>query len=171
MKKQIVIYNADGENQGTYGALCFAENFKGDLKELTQKFISHDFDQYIDVPKYKERIETLPDWMQEADYLSYEVMFKFAVALSGKCVLDFNRDQFIRFISLNDRMRFWYGWAIRQKSPFITSLVDQFNAWLNGESKHDTPLSPAQFEAGSKFCPLYKAKQISNDTYYKFNRV
>ena len=109
--------------------------------------------------------------MQEADYLKNEVELKFSVALAGNCVLELNREQFIRFAKLPDRVKYWYGWAQRQKNEFIISLLAQFNTWLNGESKHDTPLSPAQFGAGSKFCPLYKAKQISNNMYYKFNRV
>jgi len=170
LKKQIVIYHADGENQGTYGALCFAENFKGDLKEVTQKFISHDFDQYIDVPKYKERVETLPDWMQEADYLQHEITLKFSVGLAGKCVLELNREQFIRFAKLPDRVKYWYGWAQRQKNEFILSLLAQFNTWLNGENKYETPLSSAQFDSAAKFCPLYKAKQISEELYWKVNK-
>jgi len=170
MKTQTIIYHANGENQGTYGALCFAENFKGDLKQITQKFISHDFDQYIDVLMYKQRIEMLPEWMGEVDYLQYEVTLKFSVGLAGKCVLSFNREQFLRFSDLPDRTKYWYGWAQKQKSPFIVSLLAQFNAWLNSENEFKSPLSPSQFDAGSKFCPLYKAKQISEELYWKVNK-
>jgi hypothetical protein len=170
MKKQVIIYHADGENQGTYGALCFAENFTGDLKQLTKKFVSHDFDQSIDVPMYKQRTEILPEWMNEADYLRHEVALKFSVALAGKCVLSLSKDAFIRFSDLSDRLKFWYGWAQNQKSPFIVSLLGQFNAWLNGENEYKTPLTPSQFEAGAKFCPLYKAKQISEKLYWSINK-
>lgn len=171
MKTVTVIYHADGENQGTYGALCFAENFTGNLSEKTQRFISHDFDQTTEVDLYKKRVVRIPDWMQEQDYLSHEVQLKFSVALAGDCVLSLSREEFNRFTGLSDRLRYWYGWAQKQKTPFIASLLDQFNAWLRGETGFNSPLSPAQFEAGSKFCPLYKAKKISEKLYYSFNKM
>lgn len=171
MKTITVIYHANGENQGTYAPLCFAENFTGNFAEKTQRFISHDFDQTTEVDLYKKRVERIPSWMQERDYLSREVELKYCVALAGDCVLSFEREQFDRFAQLSDRLRYWYGWAQNQKSPFIGSLLNQFNAWLNGQSNHPSPLSPAQFEAGSKFCPLYKAKKISEKLYYSFNKM
>lgn len=166
MKKQNVIYHANGENQGTYGPLCFAENFTGDINERCTRFMSWDFDMPVEVERYRDCTISMPDWMQESQYLSNHVGLEFAVGLAGTSVYEMNPDQFFRFIDLGERMQYWYGWALKQKSAFIQSLLANFQAWLNGENEYKSPLSQAQWEAGIKFCPLYKAKQISNKLYY-----
>ena len=167
MKNQTVIYYASGENQGTYDPLCFKENFTGNLTEKVTRFRSYDDDHnMVEVNKYQERNIQMPLWMGEGDYLLLHVKYKFAVALAGKVVLKFNRDQFFRFVSLNESQMFWYGWAIKSKSLFLKSMVFQFEQWLNEKTKFETPLSPKQWEAAYKYCPVYKARQISDKLYY-----
>jgi len=167
MKKQIIVYHANGENAGTYGALCFLENFTGNLDEKVSKFRSYDDDHnFVEVDRYFVREEQLPDWMNELDYRRYETKMKFAVALAGKWVLDLPFEEFDRFISLPETQKFWYGWARKSKSLFLQSMVFQFEQWLAGKTKFQTPLSSKQWDAAMKYCPVYKARQISTKLYY-----
>ncbi len=166
MKKQDIIYYASGENSGTYSPLCFAENFTGDLTEKTEKFMNWDCNIYVPVDKYRLITCELPDWMDEREFNEYNVELKYAVGLAGKCVLEMSRDAFFKFIRLGEKMKFWYGWALKSKNPFMASLVSQFNDWLNNPAnQYGSPLSPKQWDAGIKFCPVWKAKSISNSLY------
>ena len=168
MKKQKVVYHASGENAGTYDPLCFLEKFEGDINEKVMRFRSYDDNHTVKVDRYFVREETLPLWMAENEILYHQHIthLKFAVALAGKWVLKLDFETFMRFSRLTDNQKFWYGWARKSKGQFMQSLVFQFEQWLNGKTKYETPLSPKQWDAAYKFCPLQKARQISNKLYY-----
>lgn len=166
MKKQNVIYHADGENAGTYGPLCFAENFSGDLSETCERFVNWDFDMLTTVSRYKVVIVRMPEWMDEYTFIRHHVALKYAVGLGGDMVYDMGEREFMRFISLNEKQKYWYGWAYGSKNGFVLSLREQFDKWLSDpNTSHGSPLSPRQWEAGTRYCPLWKAKQISSSLY------
>lgn len=169
MKQQRMIYHADGENAGTYGFLCFAENFKGDLEEKTEKFVSWDCDIYTQVHKYSERTVIVPDWMTENLWKEYHIDYKYIIGLTDIEPDKLSRTWFDKLRRLNESYRYFIGWVLGKKTanPFMTSIREQIINWLDDEqSKYGTPLSPKQWEVATRYCPLYKAKQISTSLYY-----
>jgi len=168
MKTTKVIYHANGENASTYGPLCFAENFKGDLTETTEKFVAWDCDIYTTVSKYKVKEISMPTWFEESDYLEHHIALKYAIGLGGEAVLNFTREEFFRFKDLGEKQKFWFGWVQDRtaKNQFLASLEQQFRAWLRGDSNHGSPLSQKQWEAALRYCPAYQAKGISTSLYY-----
>ena len=167
MKLQKIVYYASGENSGTYDPKCFLENFTGDLSEKTERFVSWDCNIYTKVDMYRVREETIPDWMDERDYMDMHIDLKYSEGLAGSdIVMGMSRTKFMNFKELSEKKKYWYGWAKKSKNSFIGSLVEQFDAWLD-DPKFGSPLSPKQWEAGTKYCPLWKAKQISTSLYYQ----
>jgi len=168
MKKEIV-FHANGENQGTYGPLCFLENFRGDLNEKTEKFVSWDCNIPVTVNKYKVRTHDLPAWMDEKTYLDNHISLKFLIGLSNLSPEEIKEQHFYKLIQLGENYQFFLGWIKTKKGSFIESIREQINAWLDDpEPKYPQPLSQRQFEAATKFCPLYQAKKISNQIYRNY---
>lgn len=167
MKKEI-IYHANGENSGTYGPLCFKENFTEDINEKTEKFVSWDCNIYQTVDKYKVRAVEIPNWMNEQFFLNNYIEYKYIIGLT-----EFNPDeltevQYKNLCKLGEKYKFFIGWILKKnsKNTFINSIQDQIKTWLNNpDNQYGQPLSQRQFEAASKFCPLYEAKQISSYLY------
>ena len=169
MRKQEIVMVADGENQGTYGFMCFSDNFTGDINETCERFVSWDCDILVTVPKYKLVTATMPEWMDEQSYRYHHISLKYAVGLCGECVYSMTERAFFRLTSLTEKERFFYGWMRSKKklSEFHQSILSQFDAWLEAdEQKHRRPLSERQWEAATRYVPLYEAKQISNRLYY-----
>lgn len=166
MKLQKIVYYASGENSGTYDPKCFIENFTGDLSEKTERFVSWDCNIYTKVDMFRVRELELPDWMEERDFMDHHIALKYAIGLADETVLEMSREMFMNFIELSERKKYWYGWAKKSKNAFIKSLVEQFDNWLK-DPKFGSPLSQKQWEAGTKYCPLWKAKTISSSLYYQ----
>jgi len=163
MKREI-IYHANGENSGTYGPLCFKENFTGDINEKTEKFVSWDCNIYQTVAKYKTCTFDMPAWMDEQTFLSNHIQLTFLIGLSGINPDEIQQPHFYKLIGLGEKWQYFLGWIKTKKGSFMESIQQQIETWLNDpQPKYPLPLSQKQFEAASKFCPLYNAKSISND--------
>jgi hypothetical protein len=169
MKNIKIVFEANGEISGTYGPICFLENFTGNINEKTTKLISHDFWEPREVDKYKIYEVSLPDWMNETKFLRNEIQLKWNICLTSEDFIDqLSEQQFNNFSKLPEKTKFLIGWMFdRRKNNFLNSLYTQVEKWLNLTSpKYNTPLSRKQFEAASRYCPLWEAKQISTRLYY-----
>jgi hypothetical protein len=174
MKKVNVILHNNGEFQGTYSPLCFASSFTGDMSETVWRLWSHDdFYNRVEVNRYIRREVVMPEWMAERDYLSMHIKLEFACALAGtQLVCEMTRNQFERFITLGERERYFFGWLVnknckaRKPNKFNIEIESNFWKWLDGDVKYQSPLTQRQFDAASKWCPLWEAKSISNRVYY-----
>lgn len=165
MQKQI-IEHANGENSGTYGPLCFLENFKGDIDEKVDRFVSWDCNIPITVDRYRIKTVTIPDWMDEATYLARHIELKYIQGLTG--IENPTQVQFNNLCRLSENYRYFIGWLLERKklNDFMQSILNQVMNWLNDPNpQHDRPLSPRQYEAATRYCPIYKGKQISNNIY------
>lgn len=165
MKKQI-IKHANGENANTYGPLCFLENFKGDLNEQVDRFVSWDCDIPIFVNRYKIVETDVPDWMDEQTYLNSHIELKYIQVLTG--IENPTQIQFNNLCRLSENYRYFIGWLLERKklNDFMQSILNQVMNWLNDPNpQHDRPLSPRQYETATRYCPIYKAKQVSERIY------
>lgn len=165
MKKQL-IEHANGENAGTYGPLCFIENFKGDINEQVNRFVSWDCDIPIYVNRYKVVEVEIPDWMDERTYLDSHIQLKYIQGLTG--IQAPTQIQFNNLCKLSENYRYFIGWLLGRKklNDFMKSIFDQVQEWINDPApKYDRPLSPRQYEAATRYCPIYKAKQVSSRIY------
>ena len=166
--KKIVFY-ASGENAGTYSPLCFLEHFEGDLNKVTQKFVSHDCDIYIEVKEYEVREISIPEWMDERYYLENHIAYKYAVALGGDYAKNLKRVGMNNFMKLPSEYQYFIGIYMsgKTKNNFKLSIREQIENWLNTEQpKYEYPLSESQFYIASRYVALYKAKQIVDEIYW-----
>jgi hypothetical protein len=169
MKKIKIVFYASGEIQSTYDPKCFLENFSGDLNEKCVRLLSHDDWRNVEADMYKVCEVSIPEWMNEHDYLNNHIQLRFNIAFGMPS--DFSRIEFNNFSSLSERYRFFIGWLLKKypntKNAFMQSIVSQVRIWLATESnQYPNPLSPNQFQAAAKFCPLYEAEKISNKVYW-----
>lgn len=172
-KTQKIVLIESGENRGTLSPKCFLENFSGDLTEKTMRFINADWDQKIEVNLYSVVDVTMPVWMNEADYLQYYIGLRFAQIQYSE-IINWDRMQVLNFISLGENYQYFVGWLLTKhkntKNSFMQSIKENVQDWLNEEQhKYNRPLSDKQFESASKYCPIYKAKQLSTSLYYSFS--
>ncbi len=168
MKKQVIVY-ASGENSGTYSFLCFAENFTGNIDEKTDRFVSWDCNIYTSVDMYRVREIDIPAWMGEEEYKRENISLKYVLTLTGIDPDTMTKQMYDKVKQLPETWQYFIGWILSKKSKnnFIQSIQEQVRTWMNeSESKYNKPLSIAQWEAATKYCPLYEAKQITNRLYY-----
>lgn len=169
MKKQKMVYYANGENRGTYGFLCFAENFTGDLTEKTEKFVSWDCNIYVECDKYKLCELEIPDWMSENEWKWYEIDYKYTIGLTGLSADELSEVRFHNLRKLGEKYKYFIGWLMKKntKNAYMLSIRDQVISWLDTqENRHAAPLSEKQWEAATRHCPLWEAKSISTRLYY-----
>lgn len=169
MKTVSVVFENNGENVGTYGVLCFLESFKGDINEKTQRFVNSGWDMLVETDLYAVEEVCMPDWFTEQDYLNHNISLKYAIALVGKKVFEFNRIMFNNVISLPEQYQYFVGYMLKtrkKQNSFMDSLEAQIMIWLNTESnKYERPLSYKQFDTASKFAKLYEANRVANNVY------
>lgn len=171
-----IVYRESGENWGTLSALCFLEDFTGNIEEKTTRFFGHDTDQRITVPLYEVRESTVPDIPGLFDTGLF-IKVKFAIGLAGiEALQSLTEKQFYSFLELSEYNQYIFGMinekcfvSTRQcdKSEFLCSLRDQFLKFLDGKSRYKAPFSEKQYSALNKF-RIYKrdAERISTKLYY-----
>lgn len=173
MKKIKIVYHQNGENSGTTGPLCPLSEFTGNLDETCERFVSWDCDILITVKKYSVAEITVPDWMNEAEFINRHIELRFADGL-GFPVLTASETAFNNFTKIEgEKKRYFICWLLKKyantKNNFMRSIYDQVTAWLETAApKYDFPLSVKQYEAAAKFCPLWEAKRINTKTYYSY---
>jgi hypothetical protein len=170
MKKVKIVFIQSGEINGTFDPHCFFENFTGNIKEKCQRLISSDMWEPITVDLYSVKEIEIPEWMNETMYLSQHINLKFALAQGMPEY--FSQIEYNNFIGLSSQYQYFIGWLIEEftctKNQFMASMLEQVKSWLkNEQNQYPKPLSQKQFDAASKYCPLYNAKKISNAVYYK----
>lgn len=168
MKAITLVLINNGSNVGTYSPHAFKESFTGNIEEKTMRCLSYDDDRQVETNLYSETVVNIPDWMTEEYYLNKAIAFHWAIALTGGWAMGLSQKCMTKFLSLEENYTYFIGWLFKGKTQnqFKLSIRDQVTDWLESESyKYSTPLSPSQFEAASRYCPLYHAKQISNRLY------
>jgi hypothetical protein len=167
MKQVKIVFHANGENAGTFGPLCFLDRFTGNLEETCQRFVSWDCDIYTTVKRYYVDTVSIPEWMTEQQYLNDHISLKYALALGMP--EDFSETQFYNYCKLGEKYRFFIGWLFAKKklNEFNASIKSQIERWLSDPvPRYGSPLTIAQYEAATRYCPLWEAKQISNSVYW-----
>lgn len=111
----------------------------------------------------------MPDWFTEQYFLDHHISLRWAQAFGMP--ENFTRTQFENFTRLGEKYRYFICWIFEKysntKNAFMQSIKTQIENWLSDEQpRYGQPLSEKQFEAASKFCPLYEAKRISARTYW-----
>jgi len=172
MKIIPVVHINNGENCGTYSPFSFLSSFTGDINEKCFRCLNWEDDRQVETNLYTIYEIKMPDWMSEEQYLDthIHVSLKFSSAFySG--VYGFSENQFHRFISLSETWQYFIGWLFTKyantKNSFMLSIKEAVNNWLSStDQTYKTPLSNKQFEAATKYCPLYEAKKISTRIYW-----
>ena len=169
-QKRVVINN--GENTGTYSALCFLENFPADkdINEKCERFMSWDCNIYVSTDLYRVREVNIPDWMTEQYYLNNCIAWKFSSALAHDFIINLTEHQYNKFKDLSENYQYFIDEYFKgnTKNPFKLSIRDQITEWLNSpyDYKRPQPLSPKQYEAATRYIPMYNAKSIINRAYW-----
>lgn len=163
-----IVYKESGENWGTLSALCFLEDFTGNIEEKTTRFFGHDTDQRITVPLYEVRESTVPDISGLFDTGLF-IKVKFAIGLVGiEALQSLTEEQFYKMLDQQEFNQYIFCKLYElRKNPFCESLLNQFLKFLEGESTYKRPFSENQYSALSKF-RIYKrdAERISTKLYY-----
>ena len=174
MKSIQIVFINNGENCGTYSPLCFLNSFPADkdINEKCERFISWDCNIYTSTDLYRVRVENLPDWMTEDYYLQNHIDWKFAHAQAPDFCDQLTQDQFNKFKGLGEKYQYFIGsyFEGKTKNPFKISIRAQIMEWINApyDYKRPQPLSPRQFEAATKYTPLYNAGRISSRVYNSY---
>lgn len=172
MKAIELVLKNNGSNVGTYSPYMFLETFNGmcgNIDERTMRCLSYDDDRQVETSLFTLTTVNLPEWMSEQYYLNNHVAFHWAMALTSGWAGQLNKEMFTKFITLDETYEFFIGWLFKgkTKSTFKLDIRSKVLEWLASDSyQYKQPLSHAQFETASKYCPLYEAKQISNRLYY-----
>jgi hypothetical protein len=169
MKTVKIVFIQTGEINGTFDPHCFLDNFTGDINETCERLISNDMWEPITVPLYSVRELLIPEWMDENEYLTHHISLKFAFAQGMPN--DFSKTEFYNFKELSEKYQYFIGWLFEKfsntKNSFMTSILNQVKEWLKNENnRYPQPLSIKQFEAATKYCPLYNAKRNANAAYH-----
>lgn len=147
-----VVFEAKGENRGTYDPICFLSSFTGDMQEKVKRFINADWDQLVDVDRYIVRKIRLPKWVNEKFFMANEVELRYAKAY-GFDVANTTESQFNQIRKLGDKQAILVAKWLKSnpRKEYTKARKARVLSWLNGESDYDLPVSPREFQNAMQY--------------------
>lgn len=174
MKTVSVVFERNGELARTSSPKAFFSNWDnlGGLSEQQSYLVSYDdFGRREMAYRYYLADVEMPEWATEHWYLANYVKLRFALYLGGHSIIDFSEERLTRFFTVTDERKYLYQYlmSLKNPSPFFLSIIDAFNAWLDGNSEHKQPLSEKQLLSAGRYAKLYNAKKLSTELYNKWS--